>query len=599
MSGLKRIQSAWPFGMGSPPLLETPARPLLLSFLVLLGILAFGPVLGVPFMWDDPQMILSNPYISAWTWDNIKHNFTHDVFNQGIPYFRPLQTLLNMVDFSLYGIRPWGYHLTNLLIHLFNIVLLFLVLEKVGFRRVSAFWVTGAFAVHPIIVQELMVVAGRAELLSSFFILLGLWGWLTEKRSGWVLSILCFPLAILSKESGVVLPFLIATVSLTRSTFKARGRFLLPHFALLAGYLFLRHRFVGEVAPVPGLADGLRFVFFQAPKILFVYVRLLFVPWPLHSHRYQPSPGWDSLLVLGGIAIGCAWGLFSPVRRKMMLFWVGWFFSFLIPKIPLLATNSLMLEHWVYVAGVGVYGPFMVWLSKTRWSWGAALPILCWMGIAQLNIHIRGSDALNYAYSARFSSSPWLRHNWARDLLQRGHPAEAAALFEQVIQRHPEDGQARNGLALAYLGLGRPDSAIDVLMEAQRLTPSDATVWINLSTVYLRTGDVPKALDCAHQAIALDSISYDAWIAQAECLRAMRRWSEAIDSYRGAISVNPAQCDARNNLAGLLVQSGDLSGAMDQMRTIARINPSYPGIKENTDRLTRLMGTPSSNDTRK
>jgi hypothetical protein len=136
---------------------------MILSFLVLLGVLAFGAVLRVPFMWDDPQMILANSHITSWTWENLKHTFTHDVFNQGIPYYRPLQTLLNMVDFSLYGFRPWGYHLTNLLIHLFNIALLFLVLEQNRFARGSAFWVAGAFAVHPIIVQELMVVAGCSE----------------------------------------------------------------------------------------------------------------------------------------------------------------------------------------------------------------------------------------------------------------------------------------------------------------------------------------------------------------------------------------------------------------------------------------------------
>lgn len=69
--------------------LETASRPLLVSFLVLLGVLAYWPVLRVPFMWDDPQMILANPHITAWTWDNLKHTFTHDVFNQGIPYIVP------------------------------------------------------------------------------------------------------------------------------------------------------------------------------------------------------------------------------------------------------------------------------------------------------------------------------------------------------------------------------------------------------------------------------------------------------------------------------------------------------------------------------
>lgn len=561
---------------------------MVLLFLILLGGLAYGPVLRVPFMWDDPQMILANPHITAWTWDNLKHTFTHDVFNQGIPYYRPLQTLLNMVDFSLYGYWPMGYHLTNLLIHILNVLVLFLVLGELRFTRTASFWVAGAFAVHPIIVQELMVVAGRAELLSSFFVLLGVWGWCTGKRWGWALSILCLPVAILAKESGVVLPFLIALVLLTKSNEKNRWKELIPHTLILGVYLYMRHRFLGEVAPAAGVRDGLQFVLFQAPKILFVYIRLLFVPWHLHSHRYQPLPGWSSIVLWGVLAGGAAWGLASPERRRSTLFWGGWFFAFFLPKIPLLATNSMMLEHWAYGAGVGVYGPFMIWLSKRRFLWMAALPLVFWMGITQFNIHIRGNDALNFAHSARFSSSPWLRHNWGRDLLLRGQPAEAAILFNEVVKRHPEDLHAWNGLAMAYLALGQSEKAILAAEEASRYSPADATAWINLSTVYLRTGDSLKALECSEKAVEINPQSGEARMAQAESLRFLGRWPEAVRAYREVVRLDPTQCDARNNLAGVLVQSGDLEGAQNELERIIQINPLYAGLKENLDRLEKL-----------
>jgi tetratricopeptide (TPR) repeat protein len=578
-------------GIRSNNPLETASRPFLLFFLVLLGGLAYWPVVRVPFMWDDPQMILANPHIMGWTWDNLKHAFTHDVFNQGIPYYRPIQTLFNMVDYSLYGLRPWGYHLTNLLFHLLNVIVLFLVLGNLRFARDSAFWIAGAFAVHPIIVQELMVVAGRAELLSSFFVLLGVWGWLTGKKSGWGLSLLCFPLAILSKESGATLPFILTVVAAATPSLKARWKLLLPHFGLLVLYLVLRHHFVGEAAPTAGIIEGLRFVFFQAPKILFVYVRLLFVPWHLHSHREQPAPGIDSLLLLLLALGGLAWGISSPDRRSKTFFWVGWFFSFLLPKIPLLATNSFMLEHWVYLAGVAVYGPFIGGLAKTKFPVLAGIPMVFWMGMTQFNVYLRGSDALNYAHSARFSASPWLRHNWARDLLSHGHPAEAAVLFQEVLQRHPGDFQARNGLALAYLGMGHPLRSVGELEEAKRLNPSDPLPWVNLAAVYRKTGNLSKALECHEMALALDPRSVEALFGKAECLRDLHRWGDAMEAYRATVLVNPARCDARNNLAGVMVQSGDLGGAHGEMKKIIEIDPNFPGAQENMARLERLMGT--------
>lgn len=572
-------------GWGPGNSLERAPRWFLLSFLLLLGVLAYGPVLRVPFMWDDPQMILANPHITAWTWDNLKHNFTHDVFNQGIPYYRPLQTLLNMVDYTFYGVRPWGYHLTNLFLHLMNVLVLFLVFVKMRFSRTSAFWVAGAFAVHPIIVQELMVVAGRAELLSSFFVLLGLWGWLIPNRWGWGLSLLCFPLAILSKESGAVLPFLLVTVAATRFSFKDRWKSVVPHFALLGVYLILRHHYAGEVAPVTGFVEGVRFVVFQAPKILFVYVRLLLVPWNLHSHRYQPIPGWESLALFAGAVAGAVWFLKSPARRGPFLFWIGWFFCFLFPKVPLLATNSLMLEHWVYLAGVGVYGPGLIWLSTLRIPWVATIPLFFWMGMTQLNIHWRGSDSLNFAYSAQFSSSPWLRHNWGRNLLMHGYPSEAAIQFHEVLRRYPKDVQAQNGLALAYLEMGQADRAISVLQKAHREAPLDPSVLINLAMGYTRTGELNKALESAEQAVAMNPASPDALFSKAEVLRSLGHWPEAIEAYRATIRIHPSHCTARNNLAGLLVESGDYKGALGEMEEINRIDPGFPGVQQKIDRL--------------
>jgi Flp pilus assembly protein TadD len=271
---------------------------------------------------------------------------------------------------------------------------------------------------------------------------------------------------------------------------------------------------------------------------------------------------------------------------------VGWFFSFLLPKIPLLATNSLMLEHWAYLAGVAVYGPVIMGLSKTRFPWVTGLPIFFWMGMTQFNIHIRGSDALNYSYSAQFSGSPWLRHNWARDLLLRGHPAEAAVLFREVLQRHPEDFQARNGLALAYLALDNPLRAVGELEEAKRLQPFDSTPWVNLAAIYLKAGNPERALEYNEKALQLDPGSVDARFGKAECFRALNRWPEAIAAYRATIRLNPAHGDARNNLAGLLAQSGDLTGAQEEMEKLVQINPDYQGVQENLNRLKQLKRGP-------
>src|SRR5262245_31128090 len=93
--------------------------PLCLSFLVFLALLSFGRVLTVGFLWDDHEMIEKNPVIKSVSAESFRHIFTHDVFEgHGDRYYRPVQSLTYMIDFAIWGLRPFGFHLTNLCFHL-------------------------------------------------------------------------------------------------------------------------------------------------------------------------------------------------------------------------------------------------------------------------------------------------------------------------------------------------------------------------------------------------------------------------------------------------------------------------------------------------
>src|SRR3989338_8816354 len=90
-----------------------------------LALTAYAPTLRMGFLWDDHVMIEANPALHQWSWQNLKHDFTTDVFDhQGDPYYRPAQTLMNRLDYTLWGARPVGFHLTNLLFHLANALLI-------------------------------------------------------------------------------------------------------------------------------------------------------------------------------------------------------------------------------------------------------------------------------------------------------------------------------------------------------------------------------------------------------------------------------------------------------------------------------------------
>ncbi len=92
---------------------------------------SFGLTLKVGFLWDDPEIIVNNPHIKEFSFQNIRHSFTHDVFNGlGDAYYRPLVSIANMIDYQIWGLNPFGFHLANLGFHLLAAVLLFFILNQ-------------------------------------------------------------------------------------------------------------------------------------------------------------------------------------------------------------------------------------------------------------------------------------------------------------------------------------------------------------------------------------------------------------------------------------------------------------------------------------
>ena len=101
------------------------SRPYRFLAIAALALVAYWPTFQVGFLWDDHVMIETNPALREWSWQAVKHDFTTDVFEgNGDPYFRPAATLLSLMDFTLWGLKPFGYHMTNWIGHVLNAWLL-------------------------------------------------------------------------------------------------------------------------------------------------------------------------------------------------------------------------------------------------------------------------------------------------------------------------------------------------------------------------------------------------------------------------------------------------------------------------------------------
>ena len=437
-----------------------------ISLVVFLGSVAFSPTLRLGFQFDDHAYIESNLSLRQWDVSAFKHDFLPDAGEPQEFYYRPLQSLINRLQYSAWGLHPFGYHLTNLILHIGNAVLLMELLIALSFSPWAVVAAGSLFAVHPIIVSELMMVSGIPEIMGLFFSLLCLLLLLKKERFATMLAAFSYALALLSKESSLAVPFYFVLIDGFRSINPQRRRQWRMLLLLTASYLAWRTLAMG----MPNLSLSAHalpiFLFGRLPVILCRYAGLVLFPWNLHAYRFIPgtNPLWAygaAGLLMGGYAAG---GKPSWAR-----FCAAWGLISILPKIPLLATGHYMLEHWTYPALPAVLLPLSLaftrgWVSgKDLWRWtataGFSLLLCFYIFSAQFHTAVRATDEQNYRWSLRFTRATPLLFNLGLLCLKTGRAAEAVQYIAPVHALYPEDPDITRAFAAAKARAGRVGNA--------------------------------------------------------------------------------------------------------------------------------------------
>ena len=368
--------------------------------LALVCAVAFWNSVGVPFLLDNQTIILKDPRIRALGWDHLRDIFTRHYWWPSLEsrLFRPVTTLTYALNFSGFGngTDPFGYHVVNLLLHWANALLAFALVRAVSGRLWAAIAAAALFAAHPLTVESVTNVVGRADLLAAMSVLSGLLiyrGYLTAiggRRAAWLAALgAVFVAGVFSKESAVVLP---AAMLLHDAAFPpvAGGRVpvtwrkslarvwpaylaLLPGLMLLAWArwtLFHASPLFGEFGSDNPIAmASTATAVMTAIKVMGYYLAL--VVWPAHlSSDYSFNAitlfGWT---LTAGQDVH-AWLALAAVCALAGLAVLAWrrghgavFFFMALAGVAFLPTANLffpigtiMAERLMYVALVGVAG---------------------------------------------------------------------------------------------------------------------------------------------------------------------------------------------------------------------------------------------------
>ena len=570
-------------------------RRLICLLLVLLTLALYLPVTNHSFInFDDDQYVTGNSHVNAGlNWSGITWAF-HSRYAHN---WHPLTWISHMLDCQWYGLNPTGHHLTSLLFHIANTVLLFLFLNRTTGTIGRSGFVAVLFACHPLHVESVAWVAERKDVLSTFFWILTLLAYArfveesktqspkSQPQSSklkaprpefkaqspkatvfYVTALVMFACGLMSKPMLVTLPFVLLLLDfwpLQRFTLNNFGvhtstlvRLIVEKIPFLVLSLassvitFLVQR--GALAPLDTLP--LSFRLSNAAVSYLRYVSKSF--WPSDLAVFYPIPAhWPSALVIisTSFALACS-VLFLRLARRYPYLFVGWFWYLgtLIPVIGLVQAGAQSIaDRYLYIPDIGLFIT-AVWGFNALW--GASPPKTSIAGMVGIVILVGCSVG-----------------TWRQLLFWQN----SVTLFSHAKAVVPENYLIDNHLGEALDEVGQFDMAIPILEESVHINPANARGFAELGTAFAQERKLPEAIESFRKAVQLrpdDAVlHYDLG---AELLE-NGQLNEATAELLTALQLNPNFAAAHRSLAADLLKRGETMAALEQFSEAVNLSPAW------------------------
>jgi len=564
---------------------------LLVPILLVLAVLAaYGQTLGFDFVnFDDPDYVSENPVVArGLSGEGLRWAFTtHHAQN-----WHPLTWLSLMLDAQLFGVKSArGFHLTNLLLHALNALLLFWLLRALTGALWRSALVAGFFALHPLHVESVAWIAERKDVLSQAFALGATLCWLRWARGGrsrdYALALALLALGLMTKQMLVTLPLLwllldfwplgrlCAAATRRQAAGLARRQALLeklPALALSVGAIALTLAAQTRRAALLPLDDRLA----NAAVAIARYLGKLFWPQPLSA--LYPHPAMAGGEPLAAWQVGGALLLIvllsAAAFRWRRLGWpfVGWFW-FLGALVPVLGIvqvgEQAMADRYAYLPFIGLYLALVwgvgAWLEGPGRRWrdpAAVIAVLallaCLIGTRTRAADWRDSVALGESAREVKPVHPKMLYNLGLAYADARRYPEAAGSFAAALAIEPDYAKALNNLGQTYEAMGKLEGARGAYTTAVLKDPDFALARINLSRLLAKAGDLDGAIEQRTRAVALDPDDAAGRNNLGALLAQAGRMEEAVAQFRAALALEPGNAEARRNLemALRLIEAG-------------------------------------------
>jgi Flp pilus assembly protein TadD len=556
----------------------------------MLTILVYLPALDNDFVnWDDPDYVYKNLHIRTLDFQFLKWMFS--TFH--MQNWHPLTWLSHGIDYALWGLNPMGHHITSIMLHALNTVLVVILTvrllnERYLERSVSssplehkkaslcAALVTGIlFALHPLHVESVAWVSERKDVLCAFFFLLSIYSYANyastvQKKAtlNYILSLFFFMLALMSKPMAVTLPFVLLILD------------IYPFERLTVKYAFSHHRkvlvekipflmFSCAMIAITVLAQQKEIASFEvtpwervavACKSLVLY--LVKLVWPINLAPLYPYPSNisffsfpynASFLFVAGISVFCIW-----IWKRQKVFLVVWL-SYIILLLPVLGIikvgQQAAADRYMYLPSIGPMlliglGASGLWDHSSSNRKRLMLKKVFAMTITIIIVSVMSILTVGQIKVWRDSVTLWSR--------------------ELGFYNIPT---ARNNRGNAYVALGQYQQAVEDYNAAIRLDPNFAKAYVNRGVVLTRAHEYQKALHDFNTALDLDLKDSSVYFNRGNVFKALGFYNKAIEDYTSALALNRENVDAYNNRGTTYLRLKNFERAIEDFTSVMTLDP--------------------------
>lgn len=613
---------------GSPPdAAERQRTAMICLVLAVATALVYWPIHAFDFInLDDPFIIFRNPFVTGGlTWRGIAWGLGTSYFE----YWHPLTWWSHMLDCELFGLHAGWHHVTSLVLHIANTLVLFLALRQMTGRLERSAVVAGLFALHPMHVESVVWLAERKDVLSTLFWLLSIWAYAGYVRAlpirtpkvelFYRLSLLMFLLGIMSKPMVITLPFVLLLLDywpLNRYQIGASGpdlsqgetkdyigRFLKllrekTAYFILAGIscfiTFSNVKSAHNLISANKLSWGTRLA-----NIPVSYARYLGkLVWPENMSAFYPMPAhWPTGQVIGSalILLLISWVAAARLRTAPYLA-VGWciFLGTLVPTISLVPVGwQSIADRYTYMSYVGLFMA-MVWGAAEvldRLKAGAVAPaglaFLALLGCACVTRvqagYWRDSFTL-WPHCLAVTENNFIAHyNLGYGQQNAGQLSNAIENYEAALKIRPDDWQANLNMGRALAATGRMGDSTNFFVRAMQSQPDSPLPHRNLGLVLMVLGDLSGAVPELTEAVRLDPHDPKSQIALGEAFAKAGKSDDAIRCFQEALRLTPGNADANYQLGVEELKQGRVDDAVASLTKATMLDPSSARARSQLD----------------